>query len=238
MAHIDPFISPLVFMGSRTWPAATWQQTFALACQQAAKWGFPHIIYAPIRAHPDAAHNWSATTYPTDWQQVYADKRYLARNPVRHHSLYSHRPFTWAELELQLPKSQRDIFEDCRDTGMADAWVVPIHGPGGQAVAVGFACQHRDAMHPDVMPWLQMLAMRLYHSQDPAEFAPAIRLTPREQQLMQLLVEGLDNLQLADALKVSDNSVEWHLKNVYRKLGVRNRTAAAVKALKLGLVHG
>lgn len=169
---------------------------------------------------------------------MYAAKRYLARNPVRQHSLRSHRPFTWAELELQLPKAEREIFEDCRDAGMADAWVVPIHGPGGQAIAVGFACQYRDAMQPDVMPWLHMLALRLYHSQDHTECAPPVRLTPREQQLMQLLVEGLDNLQLADALSLSDNSVEWHLKNVFRKLEVRNRTAAAVKAVKLGLVHG
>ena len=238
MARFDAFNSPLTVMESHDGSAATWQEAFQLTCSQAAEWGFPHVIYAPVRAHADAAHNWSATTYPAAWQEVYVAKRYLTRNPVRHQSLLSHRPFTWGWLEQRYPATTQEIFDDCRSSGMADALVVPVHGPHGQTIAVGFACQHRDAIQPDVMPWLQLLALRLYHSQDAACCDPPVHLTPRERQLMQLLIEGYDNVQLADALTISDNSVEWHLKNIFRKLEVKNRTAAAVKAVKLGLVYG
>jgi DNA-binding CsgD family transcriptional regulator len=37
-------------------------------------------------------------------------------------------------------------------------------------------------------------------------------------------------------LNIAENSVEWHLKNIFRKLGVDSRVTAVVKALHLGLI--
>lgn len=164
-------------------------------------------------------------------------KNHLKRNPIRLHTLTRSSPFTWRELERQLPQVDCEIFRDCRDAGMADGVVVPIHGPHGQAIAVGFACEHLDAVDEPVLPMLSLLAHHLYQSQDTGTVIQGVKLTPRERELMQLLIDGMDNCQIADELNLSDNSVEWHLKNIYRKLDVRNRTAAAVKAIKLGLVY-
>lgn len=216
---------------------ADWRDAFQHTSDLALKLGFPYLIYAPVRAHADACQNWSATTYPAAWQEIYVSKQYLGRNPVRQHTLTSYRPFTWRQLEGRLPRSEGAVFLDCRDAGMADGVVVPIHGPQGQAIAVGFACEHADAVDETVLPLLNLFAHQLYQSQEPGEIPQGMKLTPRERELMQLLLDGMDNLQIADRLSLSDNSVEWHLKNIYRKLDVRNRTAAAVKAMKLGLVY-
>lgn len=56
-------------------------------------------------------------------------------------------------------------------------------------------------------------------------------LTPRELEVLQRLAEGLSNKRIAAALHVSPRTVNFHLDNIYRKLGVTSRTEAVVYAL-------
>ena len=51
-------------------------------------------------------------------------------------------------------------------------------------------------------------------------------LSEREQAVLTLLARGLPNAELASALAVSENTVRFHLKNIYEKLQVTNRTEA------------
>ncbi|MCY7348137.1 MAG: response regulator transcription factor, partial [Pyrinomonadaceae bacterium] len=62
-------------------------------------------------------------------------------------------------------------------------------------------------------------------------------LTPREQNILQMLVGGNSNKEIAFDLNVSENTVKTHVKNVFEKLGVSDRTSAATLAIKRGLVR-
>ena len=53
-------------------------------------------------------------------------------------------------------------------------------------------------------------------------------LSPREQQVLEATALGLTNSEVAKRLEVSVHAVKFHLAGVYRKLGVANRTEAAV----------
>lgn len=53
-----------------------------------------------------------------------------------------------------------------------------------------------------------------------------IKLTKRERQILKLIKEGATNLDIAEALAVSEHTVKSHLYNVYKKIGVRNRLEA------------
>jgi DNA-binding CsgD family transcriptional regulator len=64
--------------------------------------------------------------------------------------------------------------------------------------------------------------------------APPAALTPRELDVLQLLAEGLSNKAIAGALGVSPRTINFHLDNLYAKLGVTSRTEAAVYALRQG----
>jgi DNA-binding NarL/FixJ family response regulator len=63
-------------------------------------------------------------------------------------------------------------------------------------------------------------------------------LTPREQEVLEMLVEGMTNPEIADALFLSAHTIDCHVRSLFRKLDVRTRTAAVVIALRLGLVDG
>lgn len=61
---------------------------------------------------------------------------------------------------------------------------------------------------------------------------PFIGLTPREKELLAALAGGLTNAQIAAQLDISLNTVKFHLKNLYDKLGVSNRAQAVAHYLK------
>jgi DNA-binding NarL/FixJ family response regulator len=56
-------------------------------------------------------------------------------------------------------------------------------------------------------------------------------LTRREAEILELVSKGYSNAQLATMLWVTEQTVKFHLSNIYRKLGVANRTQAAHFAL-------
>ena len=62
-------------------------------------------------------------------------------------------------------------------------------------------------------------------------------LTSRELDVLQLLVRGRSNKELASALRISEDTVKSHLKTLFEKLGVRDRTEAAINAIRHGIVH-
>jgi DNA-binding NarL/FixJ family response regulator len=64
----------------------------------------------------------------------------------------------------------------------------------------------------------------------------AEELTEREIEVLKLVAGGQNNLQIADELCISINTVKSHLKNILAKLQVENRTQAAAYALQRGLV--
>jgi DNA-binding CsgD family transcriptional regulator len=60
---------------------------------------------------------------------------------------------------------------------------------------------------------------------------PAATLSRREREVLEMTSLGLTNGQIASRLDVTTHAVKFHLASVYRKLGVANRTEAAVAYL-------
>lgn len=60
-------------------------------------------------------------------------------------------------------------------------------------------------------------------------------LSKREMEVLELIVRGLTNAQIADQLKLSGETVKTHIRHIYEKLSVKHRAEAVVTAIKLGL---
>ncbi|MBE0618421.1 MAG: response regulator transcription factor [Proteobacteria bacterium] len=74
---------------------------------------------------------------------------------------------------------------------------------------------------------------KLHAAQDRRRYG----LSSRELQVLRLLVQGLNNAEIAEDLCVSEQTVKKELVSLFEKLGVKNRTQAAVKGVQLGLAE-
>jgi DNA-binding NarL/FixJ family response regulator len=61
------------------------------------------------------------------------------------------------------------------------------------------------------------------------------QLTEREREILALVASGASNRQIGEALFITEGTVKNHLSNILAKMGVRDRTQAALKAKELGL---
>lgn len=62
-------------------------------------------------------------------------------------------------------------------------------------------------------------------------------LSPREITVIQLIAKGLRNKEIADVLSISEETVKVHIKNIFAKLKVSDRTAVVAVALRRGILH-
>lgn len=70
-----------------------------------------------------------------------------------------------------------------------------------------------------------------------AERPPTSDLSGRELQILNLIVKGLSNKQIADSLGIAESTVKWHVNLIFGRLNVNDRTQAAVAALNRGIIE-
>ncbi len=84
-----------------------------------------------------------------------------------------------------------------------------------------------------------MASDRLSEGSDSASPSATLdSLTQQEARVLELLAQGMSNPEIADALVVSGNTIKSHVQSVLRKLGVSDRTQAALVALRSGMGTG
>ncbi|MSU51475.1 MAG: response regulator transcription factor [Opitutus sp.] len=73
-----------------------------------------------------------------------------------------------------------------------------------------------------------------------ARFRERVRrkdLSPRELAVLRLIVDGRSNKEIAQELQIGEESVKTHSRSLFQKLGVADRTQAAIEAIRHGIVH-
>lgn len=113
-----------------------------------------------------------------------------------------------------------------------------------QAGAVGYVIKRTDhasllnvirsAHQGDILisPYIARLTLR---NLQPTASNPEVHLTNREKGVLNLIIEGHENDAIAEALCMSRDTLKTHLKHIFGKLSVCNRTQAAVRAIERGI---
>lgn len=117
----------------------------------------------------------------------------------------------------------------------ATGYILKDVDPGGLIKAVRAAARGESYISPSIAGKVFGVLNRLARQ---GEGQPRKRLlTNREQEVLELIVQGCSNAKIAQLLVISEKTVKNHVTSVLRKLEVRDRTQAAVYALKNKLVH-
>jgi two-component system, NarL family, response regulator len=112
---------------------------------------------------------------------------------------------------------------------------------GDESVRRAFAAGIRAYLTKDVRHEELVKTIRAVHAGEtciPAALLsqPSPQLSAREIEVLELIVAGLSNKQIADRLKIADPTAKNHVKNILTKLHVQDRTQAATAAIQRGIV--
>ena len=112
-----------------------------------------------------------------------------------------------------------------------------VAGPGGGEVwlAQRFGTDAATALFPPHLEGLEVRDPAVAPREGPPVAAPLEPLTPREREVLELVVDGLANAAIAERLGVSGSTVKFHLASLFAKFGVAGRTELAVAAVRAGV---
>lgn len=222
---------------------------FELLVSCATEEGFNDIAYGaltytePVRlpTHPSPA---VATNFPREWCDHYFERKYYNVDPVVRRAPRFPGPFLWDQLaqQCQLQSSEQLVLAEGREAGLKHGLSVPLFGPGGRVSVMSFASRFCDADPLYRMSRLNALAWQFHIAfaeiaRPPEQNAAKIELSQRERECLKWIAEGKSSWDIGIILKISDNTVNFHIKNAMRKLGTTSRTVAVVKAVRLNFIE-
>ncbi|MCC7352644.1 MAG: response regulator transcription factor [Anaerolineae bacterium] len=122
------------------------------------------------------------------------------------------------------------------DTYATDAWATGVRGLLlREAAATVIVAALRSAVQGLAVLDLA-LAAAVLRTRDRPPALTVEALTPREQEVLQLLAEGLPNKAIAHRLGISEHTVKFHVNTILGKLDAQSRTEAVTRAARLGLI--
>lgn len=154
------------------------------------------------------------------------------------------RPQLMNGSEPSVPSDLRDCFSRHGIRNTAGHGQRDIHGTTGSYFCFANIPAHLDERHSFtlelVVPYLHSAFARVVsasaHQPDWSNTETSTLLTRRELEILQAIYEGKTNKEISKALQISQMTVKNHAKNLYQKLGVRNRCEAITKGIEHRLV--
>lgn len=224
----------------------TREDIFQLLLRSANDLGFEHVAYCGLtyddsNRSPTLRAPVILVNYPPVWVNYYFDRKYEKIDPIFQNAFRRFKPFEWAQLDT-LPKltpHQQSMLAERRDAGLAFGLTVPIRGSPGELATISFASSKRVKLPEDIVLRLTVIACHFhlaYCALASTKHLGHTQLSAREAECLQWSASGKSSWEIGNILHISENTVNYHMKNAMRKLGTSSRVLAVLKAHKLRLI--
>lgn len=222
--------------------------------------GYASLAYVDVRRIPLTGEPlpFHQSTVRADFYETYRREGFVSHDPVILRAAVTTAPFTWADCPEFHARGRRrgcktkalKVMEVAYDFGYTQGFVVPMHslvGPRRELSAALLTLYWRDALEyfgtPDSMPWWLPMIVFHYHERMVAlrgltSSEPPLRafLTDRERECLAWACRGKTSGDTADILGIGERTVEFHIQNAMKKLGVHNKMHAAAVVIRRGLI--
>ena len=218
------------------------EQIFALVLAEANQLGFAHCAYglrAPLPlTNPKVV---MLDNYPPAWRRRYKEAGYLDIDPLVRHARHSRTPVIWSDaLFAEVPT----LWAEARSFGLCHGWAqsnLDSHGVGGMLTLSRSTppltanelhakeVRMRWLAHASHLAFSRVLVPRMNQS-------PETPLTEREIEILRWTADGKTTQETSRILRISIDTVNYHVKSAISKLRSANKTAATVRAAMLGLL--
>jgi DNA-binding CsgD family transcriptional regulator len=174
------------------------------------------------------------------WSERYVRRNYAASSLIARELLSRNSSYSWGDvLASSTDPAQDRIFHEAREHGLRDGLFTPIRWTDRSYAAVVTAGHDACLDDPLYRTMTEVLSSFYAHECRRLGVAPpAARalLSPRQRDCLAWVRHGKSSTDIADLLGISAQTVEEHVAEACRKLGVRTRVQAAVEASLLGII--
>jgi DNA-binding NarL/FixJ family response regulator len=145
--------------------------------------------------------------------------------------------------DIDMPElSGLDLFKQARASGKLPTkipfiFITAFGHRSMQLEARRLGCDDYITKPLDFELLIEIIRHRINRGQEQEASKPEFELTPREVQTLLWVARGKSSAEIAVILEVAERTVNFHIDNVIRKMGVATRVQAAVKATMLGLLN-
>ncbi|WP_312033094.1 LuxR family transcriptional regulator [Ensifer sesbaniae] len=214
------------------------------AFQLGCKW----VAYGPLTTNnmalnPVRCDSEEILNYPDGWQERCLAMGYERIAPVIKESRMGAGPIRWSDVysDASTTEHERRMFDDAATFGLRSGISVPLRGPKGSCAVVSFARHCERDLKNRTITYLQLAAthfhLRVAKIANSHVFQKIPALSLREKECVLWVARGKSSWDIGVIMMISENTVNFHIKNVMRKLGTSSRTVAAIKAIRLGIIE-
>lgn len=205
--------------------------------------GFEYFAYGIKFAIPIAQpHIEKVSNYPQQWRDHYDDQGYLELDPTIKRGGRSCEPIVWDD---ELFADNEQFWDEARDAGLRHGWCQSFFDANGSAGLLTVARSHQPISDAELaktekcLRWLvQLTHGELKRRIEPPRVSdPAVALSAREIEALRWVAEGKTTWEASAIMGLSESTINFHMRNAAAKLNAPNRTAAAVRAAVMGLLH-
>jgi len=188
--------------------------------------------------HEQLSETFLVNTRDDNFMDGYYDKDYEAIDPVFEQFDLKVQAYTWAQAyEKSDIENRAELLKFANDFKMRDGLVVPVAQLGQHGLIS--AATDRHEISKDVYAAAYLVGLcgcsKLFGTNTVAERFE--QLHPREYECLQWIAFGKTDPEIAEIMNLSKNTVRMYVERAKLKLGAPNRTAAAVTALRAGLLN-
>lgn len=180
------------------------------------------------------------SSYPPKWLEWYSTENYFAIDPVLKQSNFMRGEIIWSDT---LFAESRELWDAARDHGLATGRTHCFMAANRAAV---FLSLSRSTVREDILSedelglrlnFLAELSMAtLNRLGDPSVETMPMKLSKREREILQWTGEGKTSAEIAIILSISENTVNFHQKNMQKKFNAPNKTQIACYAAAMGII--
>jgi len=181
--------------------------------------------------------------YPADWMSYYRQHGFDLIDPVVIHACRHVGIFEWAELprRLDLTGKQSQCLELGEEAGLHNGVCSSFRGPRNQMAGMGLATSEKKDAFSGNLDVVNAVCSHFYVAYRRLNEADSshednVYLTPREREILTWAAVGKTDAEIGEILAISTHAVDFHMRNVRRKLNARSRILAVVKAIGSGLI--
>lgn len=182
----------------------------------------------------------AATNYPEAWQAAYISNNYVNIDPVVKHGLSSEEMLVWSD---SLFSETPEFWAAAQKAGLRYGISIPTRGCHGVIGLLSLA-RSTGEITPDEFEnkkfqfaWLGQIVHQGMSRHLAVNSALGRDLSKREISVLCWTAEGKTSSEIAEILRISERTVNFHINNAIAKLDTPNKTAAAVRAALLGLLR-